>query len=379
MEQAGRQRALLAVVGALSLGGPGCTERVPLISSVSEVDAAEEPPEDAYVRPDRPIQADLAPDEGSPDLGPDVKCMDFPLQHRLDLEYPEVVVALDRSFSMYNHKQGAKSWWTAAREELLSFIEETDGTIAFGYAEFPGRVTCDPSVGCCTRMPLNPTLNSHAGISDAWQCTTQSCFETTDESPSGHVLSRIHSHFDAEQAPIPEDRYVLLVTDGAPTCAADPDECEMAKAQASRMFSMGGIKTIVLPLGEEARASQCLDDVAEMGQTRTPGSTTFPWAADATQVRAKLRELMAPVQERTCRFLVKGEIKNRDSLSVSVTFKALPRDPTHKEGWDYDASGSPEIWVYGTTCKKLQCLQLDQQDVRAEESCTQCGSAVVCR
>src|SRR5205814_6619524 len=55
--QAGRQRALLAVVGALSLGGAGCTDRVSLISSVTQLDAAGEP-DDAEVAPDRPLPMD---------------------------------------------------------------------------------------------------------------------------------------------------------------------------------------------------------------------------------------------------------------------------------------------------------------------------------
>jgi hypothetical protein len=378
MGQSHRQRALLAVVGALSLDGSGCTERVPLISASTQADAADQP-EDAYVPPDRPVPIDRASDTGPPDAGPDVTCTDSVQPHRLDLEYPEVVVALDRSFSMYNHRSAGRTWWTAAKEELLDYMRQTDGTIAYGYAEFPGRVTCDPSVGCCTRMPVLPSLYSDRGVEAAWQCNTQSCFETTDESPSGHVLSRIRSHYEAEQAPVPEDRYVLLITDGAPSCAADPDECELAATQAARMFSMGGIKTFVLPLGDEAKNSTCLADVAVNGQTRAPGATDFPWVVDAGKLAAKLREVMAPVAERICRFHVRGEIRNRDSLSVTVDYKPLPRDPTHKEGWDYDPSGSPEIWLYGSTCKKLQCSQLAQKDLRAEESCMQCGSVLTCQ
>ncbi|HXU83614.1 MAG TPA: hypothetical protein VN914_19610 [Polyangia bacterium] len=379
MGEAGRQRALLAVVGALALGGLGCTERVPLISSatITDVDAAVEP-EDAYRPPDRPAPADAAPADTGVDAGRDVRCTDYTQTHRLNLEFPEVVVALDRSFSMFNHKPGAKSFWTAAREALLDYMRETDGAIAFGYAEFPGRVSCDPGFGCCTRFPVSPSLNSHGGIEQAWSCNTQGCFDTADESPSGHALSRIRTqYFDTETDPMP-DRYVLLVTDGEPSCGSDTGECAYAEHQATRLYSNGGVNTIVLPLGDDAKKGPCLDAVAVAGHTREPGATAFPAAADPGQVGAELRKAMAQVEERTCRFLVKDDIRNRDSLEVTVEFKPLPRDPAHKEGWDFDPSGSPEIQIYGTACKKLRCSLLFQRDFRAEEACTQCGSTITC-
>jgi hypothetical protein len=373
-QAADRQRALLAVVGALSLGA-GCTERVPLISSLAEADAGEEPA-DAPPPSDRRPQMDHGEDADPPDVGRDVRCTDFTQSHRLDLEYPEVIIALDRSFSMYNNPKGAKTWWTAAKQELSSYMSETDGAIAFGYAEFPGRLSCDPSVGCCTRLPVNPSLNSHAGIENEWQCSSAACSLTSYDRPSGHALYRIRAQYDAEQDPVP-DRYVLLITDGPPSCA-DPDECDYAGRQAGRLFSMGGVETMVLPLGPDARDSGCLDGVAVNGHTRDPGATTFPWVSDPGQLGAQLRKVMARVEERTCRFLISGGVKNRDGLTVTVNFKPLPRDTSHMEGWDYDPSGSPEIQVYGTTCKKLKCQQVDQRDFRSEEACMQCGSTVTC-
>jgi hypothetical protein len=375
MEHAGRQRALLAVVGALSLSGSGCTERVPLISSATEVDAADEP-EDAYLPPDRPVSPDAARDAG---LGPEAACMETIQPHSFDLQYPEVVIALDRSFSMFNHRPGERSWWTAARDELLSYMRETDGAIAYGYTEFPGRVTCDPGIGCCVRFGPAPSINNHDGIVQRWSCNTQSCFETTDESPSGHALARIRQYYDNEQLPVPDDRFVLLLTDGAPTCAANPDECSYASDQAGTLFSKGGIKTIVLPLGDEAKNSSCLGDVAEAGKAREPGATTFPYAADTTALAAQLRKAMAPVEQLACRFRVRGDILDRDHFALTVNFKPLRRDPDHKEGWDFDDSGSPEIWLYGNTCKQLKCSQIDQSDLRAEEVCTQCGSVATCQ
>jgi hypothetical protein len=375
MGDGGRQRALLAV-GALALIGSGCTERVPLISSVTvtDVDAGEELP-DAAPAPDHP-PLDVAPE--AVDAGRDVRCMDTTVTHRLELQFPEVVVALDRSISMFD-KIGTKTWWSSTRDALLAYMQENDGAIAFGYVEFPGRLSCDPFAGCCSRFPVYPSLNSHSGIEQSWNCgNSQACFQTTTESPAGHALNRIRTqYYDTETDPMP-DRYVLVITDGDPTCEFDPDECDLAQRQAARLYSNGGINTIVLPLGQAARSSACLQTVAENGHTRDPGATDFPFAADPGKVAAELRKAMAQVEQQTCRFRVRTEIRNRDILQVTAEFMPLPRDPTHKEGWDYDPSGTPEIQIYGTACKKLKCSQLYEHDFRAEEDCTQCGSTVTC-
>jgi hypothetical protein len=370
----GRQRAFVAVVVAGLAGA--CTSQVPLLSSVSPAADADVPEPDAALSPD----AGLPPDARPPrETGPEASCSEFTEAVRLEFQAPEVVIALDRSFSMFGHKPGAKSWWQRAKEELSSYMRANEGAIQFGYEEFPGRAVCDAMSGCCgSRVLVPPYLNSHSEVEHQWKCDNQaSCYETTMESPSGDALERIRTFYDNEPDPS-SDRFVLLVTDGAPSCASDPDECDNAGRQAARLFSMGGIKTMVLGIGDDTKSSQCLDAVAFMGQTRQPGPTSYAWTADPDDLADQLAKAMVPLEQRTCRFLVRGDVKDLNKLEISVNFMSLPRDTTHRDGWDLDASGSPEIQLYGSACKQLKCNQLEHRAVRAEITCTQCGSRVTC-
>jgi hypothetical protein len=366
----GRKRAFLAVTAALAWPALGCTERVPLLSAATAADAAPEPePEDAAPRPDRPADA-------ARDTGPEARCSEFTQNVRIDSDVPQVIVALDRSFSMFQHRAG-KTWWVWVKQALLTYMQSNEGAIEFGYEEFPGRSTCDPTAGCCAgRVLVPPYLNSHWQIEHEWRCDGMACFETAIESPSGDALGRIRSHYDGQRDPA-NHRFVLLITDGDPSCSANPKECTDAGHEASQMFSTNGVKTIVLPIGDEARASTCLDAVAVMGQTRQAGDTSFPAVSDPDQLDAELAKAMAPVEERACRFVIRDNLKDPEKLVVTVNFKPLDRDPMHKEGWDLDAGGS-EIQLFGSVCKKLKCAQLESRAIKAQVTCTQCGSSVTC-
>jgi hypothetical protein len=351
----------------------GCTDRVALISAETE---------EAGV-PDRGAEdAGAWRPPTSRDAGPGPRCSDFVQNVRLEFETPEVVIALDRSFSMFQHGPNDKSWWQAAKQELSTYIRANEAAIMFGYEEFPSRAQCDPGVGCCgSSVLVSPYLNSHWDIEKEWRCDAtagSSCYETSIDSPSGAALATIRDFFDQETDPVP-DRFVLLVTDGEPSCGAGPDQCEMAQRQANKLFSMGGAKTMVLGLGDGTRESMCLDAVAGMGQTGSTGTPSYVWAGDQTHLQDQLQKAMAPAEERACRFVIRADLKNRDKLTVLANFDPVPRDPAHKEGWDFDPSGAPELQIYGTVCTKLKTGDIEHRAVRGQMNCTQCGSSIDCQ
>jgi hypothetical protein len=370
-----RQRAFAAVVAVAPLL-VGCTERVALLTAEFPDADDSGPPVDAGTpRPDA-----MAVAMASADAGDGPRCSDFMQNVRLEFETPEVIIALDRSYSMFQRLPGGKSWWQASKEELATYIEANEGAIMFGYEEFPSRDSCDPGSACCgSPVIVAPSLNSHWDIEKQWHCDGPAsfCYETSMDAPSGDALMQVRQFFDGEQDPV-ADRFVLLVTDGDPSCGSNPDECDDAQRQANRMFSMGGIKTMVLGMGADAKASTCLDAISSMGQTAGSGMPRFTLAGDPGQLQAQLRKAMAPAEDRACRYLIRADVKNRDKVSVTANFSTLPRDRTHKEGWDFDPPDAPEIQIYGSVCTKLKCNQIEHRAVRAQVTCTQCGSTVQC-
>jgi hypothetical protein len=366
----------MAVVVTATLAAIGCTERVPLLSAeLEDADAPEPTPEDA-APPQPPPPPPMAHDAAA-----EPRCSDFTQNVRLEFETPEVVIALDRSYSMFQHKPGDKSWWQTVKQELSTYIRANEGAIMFGYEEFPGHAQCDPGAGCCgSPVLVSPYLNSHWDIEKQWRCDGPAdfCFETTVESPSGDALTRIRDFFDQETDPV-SDRFVLLVTDGDPSCASNPDECDRAQHQANKLFSRGGVKTMVLGLGDDAMTSRCLGSVADMGQTSVAGVPGFAWTGDQNHLQDQIQKAMEPAADRACRYLMRSEVRNREKLSVVANFMPVPRDRTHKEGWDFDPTGAPEIQIYGSVCTKLKSNDIEHRAVRAQLACAQCGSTIDCQ
>jgi hypothetical protein len=226
---------------------------------------------------------------------------------------------------------------------------------------------------------VGPYLNSHRDIEHYLWCDSSvtGCFETSPDSPSGDALWRTRLYYSDDQDPA-MDRFVVLITDGNPSCTNDPSECEDAGRQAAKLFTNGGIKTIVLGIGDEAKNSTCLDAVALMGQTRGPNPGDYPWVGDPAQLESVLQKAFATVEERACRFTYPADLADRERLRITVNFEPLPRDLDHKDGWDFDPTGIPQIQLFGPACKKLKCSQITHGTVKATVSCTQCGSTSSC-
>jgi hypothetical protein len=376
-----RRRALVAVVVA----GPlwmvtACTERIPLLTVEMGPDGGPRMVEDAS--PPRDGRRSEA-GSGGRDSGAGVDlgwCDDAPQSVRLSFQSPQVVIAVDRSYSMFTPRAGGRSWWQAVRTELTNYMRANDGAIGFGYEEFPGRATCDRASGCCgSRVLVQPFLNNHWEVERLFRCdnAASGCSMTADHSPSGDALARIREFYSSDREP-ERDRFILLITDGSPSCAMDPGECDEAGRQAGKLFAMSGVKTIVLPLGDEARASACLDTVAIAGQTRGQLGSQIPWVADPAQVAEPLARAMSLVEAAACRYIVRDAPQGLAHLKVSANWMPLPRDPGHKEGWDFDPPGAPEIQLYGSACARLKNGQMESRSVRAHIPCMQCGSQLVC-
>lgn len=363
-------RACLAVMVAPLLA-VACTEQVPLLSASPD-------PGEPSPRSDAGV---FAPADAREREVAEYRCHEMTQHVRLESRNPEVVIALDRSYSMFEGRRYNRSWWEAVKQELGAYMKNNEGGMMFGYEEFPARAACDRMTGCCgSRVLVPPLLNSAWEVERKLRCDSlaDGCYNTTTHAPGADALAAIRHFYENEPDPEP-DRFVLLITDKDPSCPNDPDHCQEAGVQAAKLFSMGGVKTIVLGLGEQTRTSACLETVAIAGQTREQGPTPFPWAAEPAQIKDQLARAMAPVEARTCRFTLRSELESWQKLSVTVNYAPLPRDPSHKEGWDFVSPGTPEIQLYGSACTRLKCAQLEHRAVRASVECTQCGSIVSCQ
>jgi hypothetical protein len=367
-----------AVSAALAVGitTVACTSQVPLPGvRQTEPDAAAE---DAA--PDGPAKKDAAPADRARDTTGDSICREMTPYVSFELNRPEMMIVFDRSYSM-TRKFGDKSRLSAARQEVLSMVHAYQGGILFGFVEFPSRNSCDTGVACCaSRVLVAPSWNAYFDIDQELRCETAAtgCFEAPLDSPANDALMRVRNFFDLEPA-ADADRFILLVTDGSPSCGSDTSICDRTVAEASRLGATTGVKTIVVALGEDAKTSSCLDMVAAAGGMARAATPSYAWGGTLDELRAQLADAMAPVVDETCRLRFRTTPNNLEKVSVFLKFSPLPRDPNRKEGWNFDPPNTPEMRLYGTPCEKLRLGQIQKSDLRVGVTCTQCGSSQTCQ
>jgi hypothetical protein len=386
---AGRCSAPLAALGGAAALLCACTVVVPL-EGVSAGDGgisdAEEPAPDLAGKdaPGGPAMADSGAgprDAGGSEAGP-AACE--PHFRRIDyrIERPQVLLTVSRSMSMLMKMFGPKRLRDAVRDELFAVIVDQEGGIEFGLSEFPAQGMCTQTSGCCASGVLQrPSAINAKDIERQLMCpkTGTSCFEAPPDAPIGDALAQIRAFYNPMVDPS-TDVFVVVITDSAASCMADPTACDSAKAEAARLYNSLSIKTIVLGVGEAAKAGNtCLDDLARAGGVAKQGSPAYAAAADPGHLKAAIQEALAPVTALTCRLRTPSVINTTDSIvGVWADGMRLQRDPTGKEGWNFDPPGSDTIRFYGAACDALRAGFTSRGEIEVQQRCMRCNGKVMC-
>src|SRR5436190_1639738 len=125
-------------------------------------------------------------------------------------EYPEMIVALDRSVGM-NGRFGDATELMAARDALDVQAARYQKAIHLGYVEFPSSSSSScPQGECCAGILSSPNPNFLKFNTALHTCDlNQSCASTSYSRPTWPALTSTLSWFNQRE---PIHRYVLLIT-----------------------------------------------------------------------------------------------------------------------------------------------------------------------
>ncbi|HEY0715428.1 MAG TPA: vWA domain-containing protein, partial [Polyangia bacterium] len=273
--------------------------------------------------------------------------------------HPQIIVTLDRSSSMWlRPSPQSSSRLVVAQRQLRSIMEKYRWMVRFGYVEFPIKA-CEAG-GCCASQVAYPQQpNTLSAIDGIWSCRNlpSSCSETTDDAPVAQALKRVRNHFEM-QSSSSESRYVLLLTDGEPSCAANvaKNDCALAATEASMIAALNA-QLRVIGLSAELQTSQCLAEIAAKGvPTNATGmpSTAPSIATDGDKLYDQLNNWLSPISRESCSFRFSTA---RESPTVKVFYDRIlvPRDTNRKNGWDLDNPTQPtRITLYGDACDEVR-------------------------
>lgn len=368
-----------AVILALAFGcaAVGCTERIPLLAGVPGRGTGESDGAAAGASGAHDGAAGRNDATGAAGSDAAVMCEEAFQGVPIHLTNLQVLIALDRSWSMLNRRLNDRTRIQSIRFELLNLVKNNQGAVAFGYEEFPAKTACDRSMGCCASPVLvAPSLSSYSLIENQSRCDTGSgCPDGLTESPTDQALIRARTYFESDPN-VDSERFVFLVTDGEPDCSADANACPQALAETGRLASKQ-VKTLVLALGDEVTKGGCLDLVSGAGLAPRPGSPSYVFVMDGNRLREQMQEALSPVLSRTCRFVIDRSVPP-DKFVLLINSTITPRDPNRRDGWNFEPGSSSVVRFYGNLCDRLRSGQVPAQEVLGEVRCTVCDGKFMC-
>jgi hypothetical protein len=361
-----------AVTAFVVLASTACTQEIQLpVATASSVD---DPATDASTRrrdartgtAGAPDAEDELPDAGSEDAGEDrdaapdanprgCKSLDPPVRAL----NPRVVIALDRSASMFRKPTGGGKPITEwARSGLRGLLGTYENVIHFGYEEFPisgDAPECGGAMCCASDVVVQPQASPLPAMEARWACGSDQpnwCAKTSSESPSYEALGRIRAMFKNDDGD-PVQRYILLLTDHDPWCAGltTKQACHQTIERVADMRNFFPyIKTAVFGLSTTVSDSLCLSEMAHQGGF-SRDTTSFPGhfvTLDETEFTKRLGEQLATIARGACVYSLE-QFLGGSHLSITIEGETIPRDDVN--GWS-PLSGSI-IRFNGTSCDRL--------------------------
>ena len=298
------------------------------------------------------------PDAGVPgDAGPteDANCG---LQNHVLARRPAIVVLLqDRSTSMRGKLSGGATRWATVVEGLKPVLRQTETGIHWGLKLFPDGQRCGVTAG----VGIEPTLNNATAIAAALDkiqvvANASDNLGLWDGTPVAPALRQTARYL----ASLPSDsrKYILLATDGQPTCeggdpllgGGDPDSDDLPSGPAAvAEVAAMGIKVPVIGIAAE---EETLNEMAKAGGMARPTDPAYYPASSPAELAAAFAEITGAVV--SCTFDLRGmKPPSPDDVAVKLDGVKVPRDKTHGEGWDYD-SDVANVVLYGQTCERLK-------------------------
>jgi hypothetical protein len=281
----------------------------------------------------------------------------------LERKPAEVLLVLDRSASMKDPPDGATTStpkWDLILPAVKSVIIESDAALSWGLKTFPEGEGSECVAGSVTNKVDVPmaAMNATAVVNQINM--------TTDEgngTPTGDAINAAVTYL--KSLPSTNPKYILLATDGEPSCAGTTTGSSSARpyaVQAVTAAATAGIHTFVVGVATtKASAKTVLNDLAVAGleprDDPRPLADRFYLGTTQAELASALAVITGSVSN--CIFPLNPPppvLNNPNKLGVYVTgsMTKIPHDPTMTNGWSYVDAANTAVRVYGEWCETIQ-------------------------
>jgi Mg-chelatase subunit ChlD len=266
----------------------------------------------------------------------------------------DILLVLDRSGSMKekpdndddDDKAPLTSKWDLVVPALKQVIAATAGDVWWGLSLFPlgddaGECSADSYPGKIA-VPVKP--NNATPVNDAITSATPK----GDGTPTADAVDEGLKYLQTVQDGNP--KYILLATDGEPSCAGTKkggDGAREAAVTAVQNAATANVHTFVVGIATtKDSASKTLTELAKAGG-EAPASGYY-LASNKDELVSAMQRIAGSVS--TCLFPLGSKPPDPDHVGVLVGTQAVHKDTSGKDGWNFVDAQFSGVELFGPAC-----------------------------
>lgn len=279
----------------------------------------------------------------------------------------DVLMVLDRSGSMENVPEGAPSGSTTTKWQIVvpameQIVTATQSSIWWGLKTFP-EAASDGKSDCAGPLGNIPDVGVGAKNGTTMTNTIAATTPNGNGTPTGDAIKAATAYLKTVNDTNP--KYLLLATDGEPTCVGTTDDDDSAGPYAVQAVSdalAAGFPTFVVGIATTKTTSNSrLTALAQAGgeaiASTNPLASHYYLANDAAGLQSALQAITGQIS--SCLFPLKEpppvpNDPNKAGVYMGSNMTKIPYDPSKSNGWAYVDSADSAIQIYGSWCSMIQ-------------------------
>lgn len=271
-------------------------------------------------------------------------------KHQLEYLPPQIVIVLDRSGSMLEPAPSGGSRWQVVTSAVDDVVVKTATLTDWGLKFFPTPKLDGCNVNVGADVPV--ARDSSARISALIKSTVAAVADGLPATPTGPGIRAAAAYL--KQVASKNAKYLVLATDGQPSCPGTGTEAAADAVLALQQTAMANIKTYVIGININPKWIAVLNNMADAGGTARAGTVKYYPAEAHQDLVATLADI--PRKVSSCVFTLSKAPPSPDDVAVDVGMPPtrLGRDAARKNGWEYTDGTRTAIEIYGSVCESIK-------------------------